>query len=111
MGWSRVSSWSVSSVWERAGEALQVTDPEISVKSVLKAGVLQDKPGVSVVVETALVLPSTLEDERRFGCEVVAIISGQLSPATFHLNLGGGVDRANSNPMVIWGLITELPVH
>lgn len=27
-----------------------------------------------------------------------------------HLNLGGGGDRMENNPFVIWGLITELPV-
>jgi hypothetical protein len=95
---------------ERAGQHLDVTDPEISVKAVLKNGVLQDKPGFSLAVETALVLPSTLEDEHRFGAEVVGIGSEKLGPFTFHLNLGGGIDR-KTNPMFIWGLITELPVH
>ncbi len=96
---------------EQAGEKLEVTDPEISLKTVLKDGVLQDKPGVSVAVETGLVLPSNLEGERRFGVEVVGIVSGQLSPVMCHLNVGGGVDRAESNPLVIWGLIAELPAH
>jgi hypothetical protein len=96
---------------ERAGEDVHLVDPEISVKTVLKNGVLQDEPGVSLAVETALVLPSSLEGEQRFGCEFVGIVSEKLSPLTFHLNLGGGIDRASSNPMLIWGLITELPVH
>jgi hypothetical protein len=96
---------------EQAGQDLQVLDPELSLKAVLEDGVLQDRPGVSVAVETALVLPSTLPDERRFGFEIVGIVSGRLSPLTCHLNLGGGVDRVESNPLVIWGLITELPVH
>jgi hypothetical protein len=96
---------------EQAGEELQVADPEISLKTVLKDGVLQDKPGVSVAVETGLVLPSTVEGERRFGFEVVGIVSEQLSPVMFHLNVGGGIDRAESNPLVIWGLIAEIPAH
>ena len=96
---------------EQAGEGPQVVDPEISLKTVLKDGALQDKPGASVAVETALVLPSTLKGESRFGFEIVGIVSQQLSSVMYHLNLGGGVDRTESNPLVIWGLITELPLH
>ena len=96
---------------EQADEDLQIADPEISVKTVLKDGVLQDQRGVSVAFETGLLLPSTLEGERRFGFEGVGIVSGQLSLLTCHLNLGGGVDREETNPLLIWGLITELPVH
>jgi len=29
---------------------------------------------------------------------------------TYHLNLGGGLDRAQTNPFIIWGVIAELPV-
>ena len=96
-------------VTQAGGDNLQLTDPEVSVKTVLREGVLQDKPGISLAVETALVLPSTIA--HGFGCEVVGIASERLGPLTFHLNLGGGVDRDDANPLLIWGLITELPVH
>ena len=33
-----------------------------------------------------------------------------MSPFTFHLNAGGGVDREGTRPFAVWGLITELPV-
>jgi len=95
---------------EQAGEDLQVVEPELSLKTVLKDGVLQEQPGVSVAVETSLLLPSTLEGEGRVGFEAVGIVSGRLSRLTSHLNLGGGVDRRASNPLVLWGLISALPI-
>ncbi len=87
-----------------------LADPALSVKAVLREGVLQEKEGMSFAVEAGPLLPSTIQGERKFGFEGTGILSGQLSKLTYHINLGGGVDRANSNPFVAWGTILELPV-
>src|SRR5207249_950548 len=53
---------------------VELTDPSLSLKGVLKEGVLQDKPGVSVAVEAGPLLPSTLPHEDRVGFEAIAIV-------------------------------------
>jgi hypothetical protein len=90
--------------------SVRLSDAGFSLKAVLKEGVLQEKPGVSFAVEAGPLLPSTGRERGKVGFEAVGIISGELSPVMFHLNLGGGIDRMENNPFVIWGLIAELPV-
>jgi len=86
------------------------TDPSVSLKGVLKEGVLQDKPGVSVAVEAGPLLPTTLPREHGVGFEAVGIVSGKLAPVTLHVNGGGGLDRGGQL-FGIWGVIGELPLH
>lgn len=62
-------------------------------------------------METSLLLPSTLPGERRFGFEGTVILGVRASPATFYLNVGGGIDREASKPFLVWGLIWEVLVH
>ena len=80
------------------------------MRPVLREGILQEKAGVSVAVELGLLLPSTVPGEQRFGFQGVGIVSLRMSPFTFHLNLGGGVDREETRPFGVWGVITELPI-
>jgi hypothetical protein len=89
---------------------VRLQDTALSLKAVLKEGVLQEKPGVSFAVEAGPLLPSTGREEKKVGFEAVGIISAELSPVLLHLNLGVAVDRMQNNPFVIWGLIAELPV-
>ena len=95
---------------EHSRSSVRLEDAALSVKAVLKEGVLQEKPGVSFAVEAGPLLPSTGREEKKVGFEAVGIISGELSPVMLHLNLGGGVDRMENNPFVTWGVIAELPV-
>jgi len=88
----------------------QLVDPALSLKAVLKEGILQEKAGASVAVEMGLLLPSTVSGEQRLGFEGVGIVSHRVSPFTFHLNVGGGVDREETRPFGVWGVITELPL-
>jgi hypothetical protein len=88
---------------------IQLLDPELSLKAVLKEGFLQEKKGLSIAVKTSLLLPSTIQEERKFGFEEVGILSGKLSLLTLHLNLGGGINR-EGNLFTTWGLIWELPI-
>ena len=89
--------------------AVRLADPGLFLKAVLREGVLQEKSGASFAVEAGPLLPSSKE-ESRFGFEGIGILSGKLSALTYHLNFGGGVDRAHNNPFLIWGMIGELPI-
>jgi hypothetical protein len=89
---------------------VRLEDPALSLKAVLKEGVLQEKSGVSFAVEAGPLLPSTSREENRFGFEASGILSGRLNALTYHANFGGGVDRAQTNPFLVWGMIAELPI-
>jgi hypothetical protein len=97
-------------VEEPRHDSALVIDPALSVKAVLKDGVLQEKNGVSAAIEAGLLLPSGRKDENRVGFQGIGILSGKIAELTYHLNLGGGTDREKSNPFVIWGIIAEFPV-
>src|SRR5262245_42238882 len=83
---------------------IDLVDPGLSLKAVLKEGLLQEKPGLSVAVEAGPLLPSTRPGERRWGFEAIGIVSGRVAPFTFHVNGGGGVNRTEAQPFGIWGL-------
>jgi len=89
---------------------VDITDPAVSLKGVVREGVLQDKPGVSIAIEGSLLLPSTVAGERHVGFEAVGIVSGKLAEVTLHVNAGGGVDRAGRG-FGVWGVIGEVPLH
>jgi hypothetical protein len=89
--------------------SVRLADPALSLKAVLKDGVLQEKSGVSFAVEAGPLLPSTNKQESRFGFEAIGILSGKVAAVTYHVNFGGGVDRAQTDPFMIWGVIAELP--
>jgi hypothetical protein len=96
---------------QRASEAeLDIIDPAISLKGVLKEGVLQDKDGFGFAVEASALLPSTEKGERRFGFEGIGILTDTLGPFTFHLNGGVGIERSTGDLVGIWGVIGELPL-
>jgi hypothetical protein len=63
----------------------QTEDVALSLKSLLREGSLQDATGVSVALETSLLLPGT---ERRLGAHVASIFSWRWPMLTVHLNLG-----------------------
>jgi len=91
-------------------DELDLIDPAISLKAVLKEGVLQDKEGFGFAVEASALLPSTENEERRFGFESIGILTNKFGPFTFHLNGGVGIERSTGDLVGIWGLIGELPV-
>jgi len=105
--------------WEAVGEFavlrtpdgdVNLIDPALSVKAVLKEGVLQEKNGISIAVEVGLLLPSTEKGERHFGFEGTGIASGKLGPFMLHVNGGLGVQRSTGDVVGIWGVIGELPL-
>ena len=89
---------------------IEVTDPSVSLKGILREGALQDKPGVSVAVEAGPLLPSTLPREHRVGFEAIGIVSGKLALITLHVNGGGGLDRTGQL-FGVWGVIGEVPMN
>jgi len=96
---------------QRAPDAtLDVIDPALSLKGVLKEGVLQDKNGFAFAVEASALLPSTEKGQDRFGFEGIGILSDKLGPFTFHLNGGLEIERSTGDLVGIWGLIAEFPV-
>src|SRR5262252_3805592 len=105
--WEGVAEFAI----QRAPDAtLDVIDPALSLKGVLKEGVLQDKDGFAFAVEASALLPSTDKGQVRFGFEAIGILSDKLGPFTFHLNGGLGIERSTGDLVGIWGLIAELPV-
>jgi len=105
--WEAVAEFAV----RRAPDAeVNLIDPSIFLKGVLKEGVLQDKPGVGFAIEAGPLLPSTEKGERKFGFEATGILSDKLGPFMFHLNGGLGVERSTGDLVGIWGLIGELPI-
>src|SRR5262249_36018190 len=70
--WEAVAEFAI----RRAPDAdVDVIDPAISLKGVLKEGVLQDKEGLAIAVEASLLLPSTEAGEQKFGFEAIGILS------------------------------------
>ena len=105
--WEGVAEFAI----QRASDAeLDVIDAAISLKGVLKEGVLQDKDGFGFAVEASALLPSTEKGQGRFGFEGIGILSDKLGPFTFHLNGGLGIERSTGDLVGIWGLIAELPI-
>ena len=92
------------------GESSQLVDPGLFLKKVFKPGVLQDRPGVSFAMEAGLLLPSAIDEEDQTGFEAIGILSGTLSSFTWHLNLGGGLDRIDHDAFALWGVIVEHPL-
>src|SRR5262244_3475166 len=105
--WEAVAEFAI----QRAPDAtLDVIDPALSLKGVLKEGVLQDKDGFAFAVEASALLPSTEKGQDRFGFEGIGILSDKLGPFMFHLNGGLGIERSTGDLVGIWGVILELPV-
>ena len=114
---SMVLNYGVAKNLELVGEfrlevspQVEISDPGLSLKGVVKEGVLQDRLGLSIAVEAGLLLSSTLPREHGVGFEVTGIVSGRVAPVTVHVNAGGGRDR-DGHVFGIWGVIGELPLH
>jgi hypothetical protein len=105
--WEAVAEFAV----RRSPDAeMNLIDPAIFLKGVLKEGVLQEKEGIGIAVEIGPLLPSTEKGARNFGFEGIGILTGTLGPLTVHLNGGLGMERSTGDLVGIWGVIGELPV-
>jgi len=105
--WELVAEFAV----RRAPDAeVNVIDPAVFLKGVLKEGVLQDKDGFGFAIEAGPLLPATEKGERKFGFEAIGILTDKLGPFIVHLNGGLGIERSTGDLIGIWGVIGELPV-
>jgi len=117
---SVIFNWGVAQGWEvvlegrhfvRLGSAttdtprLRVDDNALSVKKVLREGVLQDKTGPSVAAELSVLLPA-IHGEGGEGAEATLIGSERWDAATVHLNGAVAWTRAHA-PGAFGGLIVE----
>jgi len=89
--------------------AWEVADPGIFLKALLKRGALQDRRGLSVAMEAGALLPTDKDDEKDIGGEAILIASGVFAPFVYHINFGGGADRAG-NAFWKWGAIGEIAI-
>ena len=97
-------------VRDQAEDPTRVEDAAVSLKWVLREGVLQDEgPRPSLAVELSALLP-TVPGENRPGGELVGIMSGRTHGWTYHLNVGALVEPGGSDPGVMWGVIVERPI-
>lgn len=82
----------------------ELEDVALSLKSLLREGSLQDARGVSVALETGLLLPGS---ERRLGAHVASIFSWRWPALVLHLNLGNdlltSVHYAASTSVILEG--------
>ncbi|PQA85862.1 hypothetical protein [Hyphococcus luteus] len=99
-------------------ESWRVADPGVFLKALLKEGALQNRSGLSIAAEVGALLPESGASDppdqiggggNDLGGEAVLIASGALASFTYHINVGGGVDRAG-NAFWTWGVIGELSV-
>ena len=92
-------------LWGLASAPLwALADVALSLKTVLREGSLQDKSGVSVALETGMLLPGS---ERRFGFHIASIFSWRWPALALHLNIGNdvltSVDYAASTSLILEG--------
>ena len=84
-----------------------IVDTGLFVKQMLREGVLQDKPGLSVATEYGLLLP-TVNGESGIGYSAAGIVSQRSSAGTVHLNSSFSWTRSHE-PDLFVGVILEGP--
>ena len=95
----------------RGEDATRFEDSAVSIKWVVREGVLQQAgTQPSLAVELSALLP-TVRGEDWPGAEMTAILSGRTLGWTYHLNAGAFVPPGRSDPGAIWGIILEHAIH
>jgi hypothetical protein len=107
--------------WEIAAEgALQVydsassrdmgiLDPQLNLKGVLLEGPLQEgRSPISLALEIGALLPETVRDSG-VGFQSVLVGSFRTGEFTWHVNVGGGLERESLDLVGVWGIIIERP--
>jgi hypothetical protein len=80
-----------------------VTDTGIFLKQVLRDGVLQDKSGVSIALETGILLPE-FNGQSGTGLSADAIFSEKSELGAMHLNTQWSLTRDHHNDLMIAGI-------
>lgn len=106
--WEIVGEFDVQVFKEGEERNLELKEPSLFLKGILREGILQNKEGPSFAIEFGVLFSSTVVEERKSGLEGIAILSGNISDLfIYHLNVGGELDRENFDPNGIWGTIIE----
>ncbi len=112
-------SWGFSERWEAVvegrhvlelggdteGHRLHLEDTGVSVKRVLRAGSLQQRPGPSIATEAGALLP-TLHGEPGIGASWALILSQRWPDLTVHVN-GSAIWTRAHRPAAFGGIIVE----
>ena len=85
-----------------------LVDNAVSIKQVLRRGVLQDESGPSVATEYGVLLPD-VNGERGTGFSIAGIVSQRWTAATIHLNAAIARTREHE-PGAFLGTILEGPI-
>lgn len=104
-----VGEFDVQIYRQGAERNLELKDPSIFFKGVLREGVLQNRPGPSFAIEAGVLLPSTVKGEGSAGLGGIGILSWEFARTAYHLNLGVELDREEGDANGIWGVIFEYP--
>ena len=92
-------------IGESDGYRNRFGDTALSVKHVLRKGVLQGESGVSIAAECGVLLPE-MHGDRGHGGTCAGIVSQQFGPVTVHLNAELARNRDHSNSRFV-GVIVE----
>jgi hypothetical protein len=84
-----------------------LVEDSATLKSVLREGVLQEKPGPSMATEFGVLLPGIRAD-RGSGATLAGIVSQQWEGLTFHLNTAAALTREQHAELFL-GIIAEGP--
>ena len=84
-----------------------LVDNELSVKKILQEGTLQDKSGLSLATELAVLLPGINQDPGA-GVSLAGIAGEQWDWGTVHVNLAGSLTR-DQHGEIFFGTIVEGP--
>jgi hypothetical protein len=86
-----------------------LVEDALSLKTVLREGNLQDKEGISIATEAALLLPG-INDEHGRGFGLTGIAGERWSWGAVHVNAGAGLSREHRGEFTL-GSILEGPDH
>ncbi len=98
--WEAVLQGMVEHGLSSGTRGVEVVENEALLKSVLREGSLQDKPGPSIATEFGLLLPG-INAEPGTGGSIAGIVSQQWPWLTVHFNLMGSVTRQQHGDLFI----------
>jgi len=87
---------------------VNMASTDLLIKGVLREGSLRSSnewiPSIALMAGP---LFPTSRGDRKIGFQGTAIASGKMARTLYHLNVGGLLDKSDSDPGIIWGLVLE----
>jgi len=103
-GWEAVLQGAATYALAPAGGGSRLVDNMLTLKGVLRDGVLQDKAGPSIATEFGLLLPG-IGGDNGTGGTLAGIVSQQWRSLTFHLNAVAALTREQHGDLVLDGIV------